>query len=113
MADIKYIGLEGLREPEKQDLYNVLNAYVPKYERKLTRPLLTVSVKKTHALGTVGRFLISFIIESQQGKFYTEQSGWGMVKTTRRCGEHMQNLLDHRVRKEISEKVPKGQRTKK
>lgn len=112
MIDIKYIGIEDLRAPEKDDMSSVISTYKPKYEREVSGSLLTVSVKKTHKLGTVGRFTISFILDSPQGKFYTEQTGWGIAKTLKRCAEHMHNLLQHRIRKEISSRTPKSQRTR-
>ena len=101
MADIKYTDLENLKPKEIEELKQVVNSYVPKFENKTKKLMLKVSVKKRHVLGTVGRFTVKVTLESPEGRFYAEQSGWGLVKTVRRCSEHMKSQLEHKLRKDM------------
>ncbi len=97
MANIKYSGLDKLKTWEAEEMKMLVEGYAPKFEHFLPKFNLTVAAKKTKLLGNVGRYNVNLILESPKGKFRVEQSGWGLVKTTRRCGEHMHNLLEHKV----------------
>ena len=107
MENIKYLGTKNLDQQEIEDLNSVIDFYKPKFDRDIKSYTLTVSVKKGHILGKVGRFGIKLFIDSPQGMFHTEQTGWGLIKTMRRCGEHMVNLLNHRVKKEMLRHKPR------
>ncbi len=110
MTDIKYIGLDKLKDYEAIALKEVIDHYVPFFERKVTKSLLTVGVRKSSILGHVGRFEMKLALESPQGKFHVEQSGWGIIKTSHRCGNHMRDLLEHHIRKELLGHKPRKAR---
>lgn len=101
MADIKYVELENLKPQDIEELKQVVNSYIPKFENHTKKLMLKVSVKKRHVLGTIGRFTVKLTIESSEGRFYAEQNGWGLVKTVRRCGEHMKGQLEHKIRNDM------------
>jgi len=107
MADIRYTELDNLKPQETEELKQLVDSYAPKFDNKTRKSLLTVKAKKKHILGTVGRFEVMLTLESPDGRFYAEQSGWGLTKTTRRCAEHMKNLLDHKIRKDMLKHKPR------
>ncbi|MFH0752255.1 MAG: hypothetical protein V1914_01525 [archaeon] len=104
MANIQYLGLKSLEEPETEQLKNIIETYTPKFERQVPNFKLKVSVKKSRILGKMARFNINFRLESKQRRFHSEQNGWGLIKTTRRCGEHMQTLLEKQMSRERERK---------